>query len=368
MPNTWDKQSNNPYVNAGNSIGQMIAMMAGGGENIRAKAEAEGALSAAQAYSQNMLGNERWANARGLNMTADNRASIPAMIATAGESMPQYKRDALEMFGLTGDTNMDRFASAMQRTQQVDYADRALANPSQRANLSAALAAGDGKQMFDNVGNTGVAQNRYTGEMNVANQALLDLFSNLESSKVTENNAQANAANTLADVRKQEVANGGAGGGSAGGAKGGADRAISTLARDAFLTKPALNAYGEPVVDMYGNPVKEVDSKKVIKLKKWADANGIRVSDDALMQWAALNFPDAPANPAPAQQGVGGFPNFAAAVQAELGGGAKPVQGSATASKLPISKSKVAAMAASKGVPPDVVVRALQQQGYAIVP
>ena len=37
MPNTWDKQSNNPYVNAGNSIGQMIAMMAGGGENIRAK-------------------------------------------------------------------------------------------------------------------------------------------------------------------------------------------------------------------------------------------------------------------------------------------------------------------------------------------
>ena len=215
MPNTWDKQSNNPYVNAGNSIGQMIAMMAGGGENIRAKAEAEGALSAAQAYSQNMLGNERWANARGLNMTADNRASIPAMIATAGESMPQYKRDALEMFGLTGDTNMDRFASAMQRTQQVDYADRALANPSQRANLAAALAAGAGKQMFDNVGNTGVAQNRYTGEMNVANQALLDLFSNLESSKVTENNAQANAANALADVRKQEVANGGAGGGSA---------------------------------------------------------------------------------------------------------------------------------------------------------
>lgn len=356
MSNIWDKQSNNPYVNAGNSIGQMIAMMAGGGENIRAKAEAEGALSAAQAYSHNMLGNERWANARGLNMTADNRASIPAMIAAAGESMPQYRRDALEMFGLTGDTNMDRFASAMQRTQQVDYADRALANPSQRANLAAALAAGAGKQMFDNVGNTGVAQNRYTGEMNVASQALLDLFRNLESSKVTENNAQANAANALADVRKQEVANGGA------------DRAISTLARDAFLTKPALNAYGEPAVDMYGNPVKEVDSKKVIKLKKWADANGIRVSDDALMQWAALDFPDAPANPAPAQQGVGGFPSFAAAVQAEFGGGAKPVQGSATASKLPISKSKVAAIAASKGVPPDVVVRALQQQGYTIVP
>lgn len=368
MPNMLDKQSNNPYVNAGNSIGQMIAMMAGGGENIRAKAEAEGALSAAQAYSNNMLGNERWANARGLNMTADNRASIPAMIAAAGESMPQYKRDALEMFGLTGDTNMDRFASAMQRTQQVDYADRALANPSQRANLAAALAAGAGKQMFNNVGNTGVAQNRYTGEMNVANQALLDLFSNLESSKVTENNAQANAANALADVRKQGVANGGAGGGSAGGAKGGADRAISTLARDAFLTKPALNAYGEPAVDMYGNPVKEVDSKKVIKLKKWADANGIRVSDDALMQWAALDFPDAPANPAPAQQGVGGFPSFAAAVQAEFGGGAKHVQGSATASKLPISKSKVAAIAASKGVPPDVVVRALKQQGYTIVP
>lgn len=182
---------------AGQGIGNIFQAFVLG-PMYRQQAQQDAALKNAQTYSYNMHGNKYGAEARGLEMTNDARQ------APIDTSLPKYMQAAQQLFGWSGDTNMDRIASAGQRLQQMGLTDQAIATPADVPKIGAAVAAAAGKGAYSAVGDTGVSVNEFTGAQDVNHPGLYDLRSRLVGSQVYQNNMQGNAANATAGLRYLE--------------------------------------------------------------------------------------------------------------------------------------------------------------------
>ena len=161
---------------AGQGIGNLFQAFVQG-PMLRQQAQQDAALKNAQTYSYNMHGNKYGAEARGLEMTNEART------APIDASLPQYMQAAQKLFRLTGDTNMDRFASAGQRLQQMGLTDAGIENPALRPTISGAVAAAAGKGAYNAVGDTGVSVNQFTGDQITTHPGLYSLTSGVRQSQ-----------------------------------------------------------------------------------------------------------------------------------------------------------------------------------------
>lgn len=183
---------------AGQGIGNLFQAFAQG-PMLRQQAQQDAALKNAQTYSHNMHGNKYGAEAQGQMMTNEARTG------PIDASLPQYMQAAQRLFSMTGDTNMDRFASAGQRLQQMGAADAAMENPAMAATIGAAMAAAAGKGAYNAVGDTGVSVNQFTGDQTTTHPGLYSLTSGVSQSQANQNNMQAAAAREAAGLRRLQA-------------------------------------------------------------------------------------------------------------------------------------------------------------------
>ena len=183
---------------AGQGIGNLFQALAQG-PMLRQQAQQDAALKNARTYSYNMHGNKYGAEAQGQMMTNEART------APIDASLPQYMQAAQKLFRLTGDTNMDRFASAGQRLQQMGAADTVMANPATAATIGTAMAAAAGKGAYNAVGDSGVSVNQFTGDQTTTHPGLYSLTSGVSQSQANQNNMQAAAAREAAGLRRLQA-------------------------------------------------------------------------------------------------------------------------------------------------------------------
>lgn len=183
---------------AGQGIGNLFMALAQG-PMLRQQAQQDAALKNAQTYSHNMHGNKYGAEAQGQMMTNEARTG------PIDASLPQYMQAAQRLFSMTGDTNMDRFASAGQRLQQMGAADAAMENPAMAATIGAAMAAAAGKGAYNAVGDSGVSVNQFTGDQTTTHPGLYSLTSGVSQSQANQNNMQAAAAREAAGLRRLQA-------------------------------------------------------------------------------------------------------------------------------------------------------------------
>lgn len=183
---------------AGQGIGNLFQAFVQG-PMLRQQAQQDAALKNAQTYSHNMHGNKYGAEAQGQMMTNEART------APIDASLPQYMQAAQKLFSMTGDTNMDRFASAGQRLQQMGAADTVMANPATAATIGTAMAAAAGKGAYNAVGNSGVSVNQFTGDQTTTHPGLYSLTSGVSQSQANQNNMQAAAAREAAGLRRLQA-------------------------------------------------------------------------------------------------------------------------------------------------------------------
>lgn len=295
----------NGYANAGNAIGQLIGLIAGGGGNLRTKAQAEGALMGAQTYAHNMHGNKYGEEARGLRMTNDNRVAIPQMIAV-DTSMPQYKKDMLQMFQLMGGNpgNPDQLASAGQRFQEMGYRDAAVQNPAIAGQIAQAAIAANGGQLYRQ-GDAGTVVNSATGETRVGAPGLYNADLGVKQAQANQHNQHAGyygaqRQGKVLENQLQTMDNEAARQGLTLPSKGpgGGDKAnynVTGLAAKAF-SAPVLDKQGRPVLDVLTQkPMMTHDPAAQEKFSRWALANNKTNWNYAVAEWLASGRPDAPA-------------------------------------------------------------------------
>lgn len=180
---------------------------------LRQEAEQMTGLRNAQTYNASMAGNKSGAEAESERYTLRQRKAVPDVIA-ADPSMSAYMKTAHQLFGLTGDTNMERFAKAAGEAQTQGIRDQAVANVDNldRMNRYNTLAKpGETYEPFDNIGNTGTVFNKATGAGSVASSTLDKLFGDESRSKTAENYAQAERNRASTELIKTKTAGGGKG-------------------------------------------------------------------------------------------------------------------------------------------------------------
>lgn len=127
--------------------------------------------------------------ARGLRMTNDHRANVDNMLSDP--NMEAYRKAQLIAFKLAGPQYMDNFSKSGE-TEQGNVSRQAIINdPSLATNVAKAFFATSGKAPFDNVGDTGYAMNKVTGEAIAANPVMAKLFQATEGSLANQRNASA---------------------------------------------------------------------------------------------------------------------------------------------------------------------------------
>ncbi len=171
----------------------------------RDQAEQGAALQAARIYAANMSGNKAGAEAENTRYTLGQRQGVEDLIAKNPE-FAGYLKNAVRLFGLTGDTNIERVAKAGSEMQTQGIRDQALAavdNVDRMNRLNTLAKPGDTYMPYDNVGTTGYSLNKATGAMDAANPVLAKLFSGVQGSIMNENNAQAGAAGASASLSNE---------------------------------------------------------------------------------------------------------------------------------------------------------------------
>ena len=126
--------------------------------------------------------------ARGLRMTNDHRANVDNMLSDP--NMEAYRKAQLIAFKLAGPQYMDNFSKSGE-TEQGNVSRQAIINdPSLATNVAKAFFATSGKAPFDNVGDTGYAMNKVTGEAIAANPVMAKLFQATEGTLAGERAAR----------------------------------------------------------------------------------------------------------------------------------------------------------------------------------
>jgi len=167
-------------------------------------------LRAAQMYSANMTGNKAGAEAENTRYTLGQRQGVEDLIAKHPQ-FAGYLQNAMRLFGMTGDTNIERVAKAGSEMQTQGIRDQAVGavdNLDRMNRLNTLAKPGDTYMPYDNVGNTGYSLNKATGGQAEANPVLAKLFGGVQGSIMNENNAQAGAAGAsagLANERRKAI-------------------------------------------------------------------------------------------------------------------------------------------------------------------
>lgn len=127
--------------------------------------------------------------ARGLRMTNDHRANVDNMLTDP--TMDAYRKAQLIAFKLAGPQYMDNFSKSGEIEQGNESRQAIINDPSLATNVAKAFFATSGKAPFDNVGDTGYAMNKVTGEAIAANPVMAKLFQATEGSLANQRNASA---------------------------------------------------------------------------------------------------------------------------------------------------------------------------------
>jgi len=171
----------------------------------RDQAEQKAGLQAAQIYHANMAGNKAGAEAENSRYTLGQRQGVEDLIAK-NPQFAGYLQNAMRLFGMTGDTNIERVAKAGSEMQTQGIRDQAVGavdNLDRMNRLNTLAKPGDTYMPYDNVGNTGYSLNKATGGQAEANPVLAKLFGGVQNSIIGENNAQAGAAGASAGLSNE---------------------------------------------------------------------------------------------------------------------------------------------------------------------
>jgi hypothetical protein len=103
------------------------------------------------------------------------------------------------------DSKVDQGEKAISEMQKRDYVDDVVADPKLAANVGQAYAATEGKPLWNATGTTGYSTNNFTGDGMASNPRLTQLFGLESGSRTSENLAQANSANSTADLNRAKL-------------------------------------------------------------------------------------------------------------------------------------------------------------------
>lgn len=149
-----------------------------------------------QAYLDSMGKVKTAEEARALKMTNDHRENADRY--ATDETLTPHHKAALMAFKLLG-ADADRFSKSASIEQEIGTRDAIIKDPSLATNVAKAFFATSGKAPFDNVGDTGYAMNKVTGEAIAANPVMAKLFQATEGSLANQRNASAGEHNARRD-------------------------------------------------------------------------------------------------------------------------------------------------------------------------
>jgi hypothetical protein len=130
---------------------------------------------------------------------------------------PQFMGRVMQTLGLTRaglaaeDKNIDNVAQAAGRFQTQDVLDQVLAGRTGAAPAARAVAASKGNKLVDNIGNTGMGYDQFSGQGVTLDAGLRTLFGEGERAQINQRNAAAGASGAsgkLADSRRARVEQG----------------------------------------------------------------------------------------------------------------------------------------------------------------
>lgn len=214
-------------------------------------------------------------------------------VSKLGQTLSLLQR----MYG-TG-SNVDQGASAGLKELEGRNIERVIADPNMAAAVGKAYAATQGKPLFENVGNTGVSLDSFTGDQNTTNAVLAKLFGNVQTAQANRDNAAAgkSSADAAATRLESDILK-------STGAKPGSGREAS----EGALSSTILNTLKVPALDEKGRPVRNpitgeqemtVDLDAQRSFYEWADSNKRKPTATAFTQWEAQGRPGANKNPKP---------------------------------------------------------------------
>jgi len=355
------------WAGAGRAIaGGLGALLQG--EAVRQRAQQEQEQSLADIYYRNMMGNRAGADALKIGEEATGlRLTNDARQAPIDPALSRYMQDAVRLFQMTGDTNMERFANAGTAIQTQGIRDQAVANVGNidlMNRLNTLAKPGETYMPFSAVGNTGGAINQATGEGTVWDEALRSLFTQESGARVARDRGAANASNAAAgrssaerQMTLAELAHLNTHGARPGtGAEASEGALSSTILRT--LQVPALDDKGRPVRNpITGEMQTQIDQAALARFYAWTSANGRRPTATAFAQWEAQGRPAAATSPATAQPAPTAGP---AAAAPRPGPVAAPGAGPTAASAAALERAR---QAIARGAPREQVIQRLRQHG-----
>lgn len=340
MRTTLTRDPSEAWAGAGRGIAGAVGALLQG-ESVRQRAQQEQEQLLAETYYRNMTGNRAGAEALKFGEEATGLGlTNAARQAPIDPALSRYMQDAVRLFQLTGDTNMERFANAGTAIQTQGLRDQALANVGdldKMNRLNTLTRPGETYMPFSAVGNTGGAINQATGEGTVWDEALRSLFTEESGAQVARDRGAANASNAAAG-RSSEGA------------------LSSTILRT--LQVPALDDKGRPVRNpITGEIQTQIDQAALARFYAWTSANGRRPTATAFAQWEAQGRPAAAASPATAQPAPTAGP---AAAAPRPGPVAAPGAGPTAARAAALESAR---QAIARGAPREQVIQRLRQHG-----
>lgn len=367
MMTTLTRDPAQAWAGAGRGIaGALGALLQG--EAVRQRAQQEQEQSLADIYYRNMSGNRAGADALKIGEEATGLGlTNAARQAPIDPALSRYMQDAVRLFQMTGDTNMERFANAGTAIQTQGIRDQALGsvgNLDMMNRLNTLTRPGETYMPFSAVGNTGGAINQATGEGTVWDEALRSLFTQESGAQVARDRGAANASNAAAgrssaerQMTLAELAHLNTHGARPGtGAEASEGALSSTILRT--LQVPALDDKGRPVRNpITGEMQTQIDQAALARFYAWTSANGRRPTATAFAQWEAQGRPAAATSPATAQPAPTAGP---AAAAPRPGPVAAPGAGPTAARAAALESAR---QAIARGAPREQVIQRLRQNG-----
>lgn len=361
MMTTLTRDPAQAWAGAGRGIaGALGALLQG--EAVRQRAQQEQEQSLADIYYRNMSGNRAGADALKIGEEATGlRLTNDARQAPIDPALSRYMQDAVRLFQMTGDTNMERFANAGTAIQTQGIRDQAVANVDDldmMNRLNTLAKPGETYRPFSAVGNTGGAINQATGEGVVSDEVLRRLFADETGAQVARDRGAANASNAAAgrssaerQMTLAELAHLNTHGARPGtGAEASEGALSSTILRT--LQVPALDDKGRPVRNpITGEMQTQIDQAALARFYAWTSANGRRPTATAFAQWEAQGRPAAATSPATAQP---------APAAPRPGPVAAPGAGPTAARAAALESAR---QAIARGAPREQVIQRLRQHG-----
>lgn len=359
MRTTLTRDPSEAWAGAGRGIAGAVGALLQG-ESVRQRAQQEQEQLLAETYYRNMTGNRAGAEALKFGEEATGlRLTNAARQAPIDPALSRYMQDAVRLFQMTGDPNMERFANAGTAIQTQGLRDQALGsvgNLDMMNRLNTLARPGETYMPFSAVGNTGGAINQATGEGTVWDEALRSLFTQESGAQVARDRGAANASNAAAgrssaerQMTLAELAHLNTHGARPGtGAEASEGALSSTILRT--LQVPALDDKGRLVRNpITGEMQTQIDQAALARFYAWTSANGRRPTATAFAQWEAQGRPAAATSPATAQPAPTAGPAAAAP-------GAGPT--AARAAALESARQAIA-----RGAPREQVIQRLRQNG-----